>query len=152
MRGKQITQAAVIAAVYVAITLLFAPISYGVIQTRISEALTVIAALTPVAIPGLFIGCIIANFFSGFGLVDILFGSLATLLAAFFTWKLRKKTWFVPLPPVVFNGLIVGFYLHYFTGAPLWSTILYVSLGEAISCYVLGIPLLMGLRKWNLFK
>ena len=82
-RTKYLTHAAIIAAVYVVLTIIFAPISYGQVQVRISEALTVLPYFTPAAIPGLFIGCIIANIYGGAGIIDIIFGSLATLFAAF---------------------------------------------------------------------
>lgn len=152
MSGKKIAQAAVIAAIYVVLTVSFAPFSYGVIQVRISEALTVIAGLTPVAIPGLFIGCIIANLFSGLGVVDIIIGSVATLMAAYLSWRLRKNMWLVPIPPIIVNAVIVGTYLTFFEPYSIWVSIAFVGLGEAISCYVLGLPLLIGMKKWNIFK
>ena len=99
-RTKYLTHAAIIAAVYVVLTIIFAPISYGQVQVRISEALTVLPYFTPAAIPGLFIGCIIANIYGGAGIIDIIFGSLATLFAAFLSYKMPKK-YLVPLPPIL---------------------------------------------------
>jgi len=86
-----LVQAALIAAVYVVLTLVFAPFSYGEIQVRISEALTILPFFTPAAIPGLFVGCILANLLGGAIPLDIAFGSIATLIGAVFTYKLRNS-------------------------------------------------------------
>lgn len=145
---KYITQAALIAAAYTALTLLLAPISYGAVQVRISEALTVLPAIFPSAIPGLFVGCLLANTLGpSAGILDIVFGSLATLLAAFLSYLLRNKTWLVPLPPVVINGLVIGWLLHYAYGLPLVETMLYVAAGQFAACYILGTPLLLWFKK-----
>ena len=110
-----LTQAAMIAALYVVLTLLAAAfgLSSGVIQVRFSEALTVLAFFTPAAIPGLFIGCILANWLTGALLWDIVFGSLATLVAAVFTYLLRKNKWLAPIPPIVSNTVVVPLILKY---------------------------------------
>ncbi len=145
-----IVQAAIIAALYTALTMLFLPVSFGhnIFQFRVSEALTILPALLPSSIPGLFIGCIVSNLLGGFGPVDIIFGSLATLLAALASHRLKKYPALVPLPPVVFNALIVGSYLKYLymTNVPLAASIAWVALGELLSCYLLGLPLLFLLR------
>jgi uncharacterized membrane protein len=150
-----IVQAALIAALYTALTLMFIPLSFGhnIFQIRISEALTVLPALVPSSIPGLFIGCLISNLIGGFGPVDIIFGSIATLLAAFFSRLLRKYPFLVPLPPVVFNALIVGSYLKflYMKDIPLFASIGWVALGELLACYALGLPLLYLLKKSKWF-
>ena len=92
-----LVQGAAIAAVYVVLTLVFAPLSFGEVQIRFSEALTVLPFFTPAAIPGLFVGCIIANLLGGAIPVDIIFGSIATLIGAFFTYKLRNTgKWTAP--------------------------------------------------------
>ena len=88
-------QAAMIAAIYVVVTLVFAPFSYGEVQVRLSEALTILPVFTPAAIPGLFIGCLISNILGGCIIPDIIFGSLATLLGAIFTYMLRKQNKFL---------------------------------------------------------
>ena len=94
-------QAAMIAAIYVVVTLVFAPFSYGEVQVRLSEALTILPVFTPAAIPGLFIGCLISNILGGCIIPDIIFGSLATLLGAVFTYMLRNRNKFLaPLPPI----------------------------------------------------
>ncbi len=135
-----------IAAVYVVLTIVFAPISYGMIQVRISEALMVLPYFTTAAIPGLFVGCLIANIFGGLGMPDIVFGSLATLLSAYIVSKIDNK-YLVPLPPIIINAYIVGFVLHYVLALPLYMTVLWVGIGQVIACYGLGLPLLLFLEK-----
>lgn len=146
-----IVQSSVIAALYAALTLAFIPISFGhnIFQFRISEALTVLPALLPSAIPGLFVGCMVSNLIAGFGPIDIIFGSFATLAAAIVSRSLRHKSWLVPMPPVVFNALIVGGYLKYlyFPEIPLLASIGWVALGQFLACYLLGLPLLRLLEK-----
>lgn len=146
-------QAAIIAAIYVIITLTFSPLSFGPVQFRFSEALTVLPFVLKSAVPGLFVGCLIANFFSPNPLMwmDVVFGSLATLLAAYLTMK-TKKPYLAPLPPVIVNALIIGIMLAYLYGLPLWLTISSVGLGQAVSCYVLGYPLLFFLLKTKIFQ
>lgn len=148
-----LVQSAVIAAIYVIITLLFAPLSYGPVQVRFSEMLTVLPFLLKGAVPGLFVGCLIANIFSPNPLLwlDVIFGSLATLLAAYLTSKM-KKSFLAPLPPVIMNALIIGIMLSYLYNLPLWTAILSVGGGQIISCYALGYPLLFFLIKTKLFK
>lgn len=140
----------VIAALYAALTLLLAPISFGVggtLQFRISESLTLLPIITPAAVPGLFIGCLVANFLCGAPLPDIIFGSLATLLAALWTRKWRHKPFLAALPPVICNGVIVGIMLSVVYSIPLVWGCFTVALGELAVCYVLGIPLLHTLQK-----
>ena len=96
-----LVQAAAIGAIYVVLTLLFAPLSYGEVQVRFSEALTILPYFTPAAIPGLFVGCILANLLGGSIPVDIIFGSIATLIGAVFTYKLRGNKWLAPVPPIL---------------------------------------------------
>ena len=107
-------QAAMVAAIYVVLTLLGASFSYGEVQVRISEALTILPVFTPAAIPGLFIGCLLSNILGGCILPDIIFGSLATLIGAIFTWMLRNNNRFLaPLPPIIANVIVVPFVLRY---------------------------------------
>lgn len=142
-----IVYAAVIAAIYVALTAIFAPISYGPVQVRISEVLTVLPFFTPAAIPGLFIGCIIANLIGGYGPVDIIFGSLATLIAAYLTYKM-PKWWLAPIPPIAINAVAVGYILKYFMPElNLIVTMAWVGVGQIIACAVLGYPLMLALFK-----
>ncbi len=147
-----LVQAAAIAAVYVVLTTVFAAFSFGEVQVRISEALTILPAFTPAAIPGLFVGCIISNFLGGAILMDVIFGSIATLIGAVFTYKLRGSSkWLAPLPPIVANALIVPFTLFYGYGVnlPIPFMMLTVGIGEVISCGVLGMILYGALSKYR---
>ncbi|MDR1569368.1 MAG: QueT transporter family protein [Oscillospiraceae bacterium] len=144
---KRLTIAALIAAVYAAVTMLLQAISYGPIQMRVSEALTLLPILFPEAVPGLFVGCLIANLISAYGLPDIIFGSLATLAAAMLTRRLRKNMWLAALPPVLINAVFVGILLRVQINAPLLPTMFTVGVGEAVSVYALGIAMILGLRK-----
>lgn len=145
---RDLTVSAVIAGLYAALTLLFAAISYGPFQFRVSEALTILPALFPQAIPGLTLGCLLANLLGGASVWDVIFGTLATLLAAILTRSLRKNIWLAAAAPVVCNAVIVGLVLHFtLADALLWPTIGSVGLGEAVVVYVLGIPLYSGLRQ-----
>lgn len=154
---KFITYAALIAALYTALTLFavltpFGYISFGPTQIRFAEALTILPAFTPAAIPGLFIGCLIANIVGvsmglGAGILDIIFGSLATLTAAYLSYLLRHKKWLVPLPPVLINAVVIGILLNQVFGLPLYASILSIGLGQIGACYVLGMPLYFMLDK-----
>ena len=154
MRDKKVlfmVQAAAIAAIYVVLTVLFAPFSFGEVQVRISEGLTVLPYFTPAAIPGLFIGCIIGNFMGGAIPVDIICGSLATLLGALLSYLLRKHKFLVPLPPITANALIVPFVLYYGYGVnlPIPLMMLTVGIGEIVSCGVIGMILLLALDRYK---
>jgi len=142
MKIRFLTTAAIIAAMYATLTIVLAPLSYGWFQVRVSELLTVLPFFTPAAIPGLFVGCIVANIVGGNGLLDIIFGSLATLIAAFLTYKMPKK-FLAPLPPVIVNALIVGIMLGYLFDVPYYITISLVGAGELVACYILGYPFLL---------
>lgn len=146
-----LVQAAAIGAIYVVLTLVFAPLSFGEVQIRFSEALTVLPYFTPAAIPGLFVGCIIANFLGGALPVDILFGSIATLLGAVFTYKLRGSKWLAPLPPIAANTVIVPFVLYYGYGInlPIPFMMLTVGAGELVSCGIIGMVLLTTLSRYG---
>ena len=139
-----LTQAAMIAAIYVALTYVFAPFSFGEVQVRIAEALTILPLFTPAAIPGLFAGCLIGNILGGAVLPDIVCGSAATLIGAFFTYRLRERTPFLaPVPPILANAIIVPFVLRFGYGVllPIPFMMLTVGIGEVISCGVLGLIL-----------
>ncbi|MDR1029152.1 MAG: QueT transporter family protein [Clostridiales Family XIII bacterium] len=142
-------QAAVIGGVYAALTMALAPISYGPIQVRVSEALTILPYFTPAAIPGLFVGCFVANTISFYGVPDMVFGSLATLAGAFLSYRLRARPWLVPLPPIVVNGAVIGAMLYFVYGVPpsLPIDMAWVALGECLSCCALGYPLLKYLKR-----
>jgi uncharacterized membrane protein len=144
-----LTQVVVIAAVYAILTVGLSPISYGFFQVRVSEALTLLPMLLgPSAVFGLFVGALIANAFSPVGIVDVTFGSLATLVAAVLTWKANKgSVWLGAFYPVICNAFIVGAYLSWFYHVSLVLACSGVGVGEAIACYVLGVPLVKLLEK-----
>lgn len=146
-----ITQGAVIAAIYVVLVFVFYYWSFGPIQFRVAEALTILPVFTPAAVPGLFIGCLIANITGGAVIWDIVFGSLATLIGAVGTYMLRKHPWAAPLPPILANTVIVPFVLKYAYGTEgmLWYFMLTVGLGEVIVCGVLGSLLRVALKKYR---
>ena len=154
MRNKKVlflTQAAVIAAIYVVLTIFISAfnLASGAIQVRISEALTILPFFTPAAIPGLFAGCLLSKILTGCCLIDIVFGSLATLVAAFVSYGLRKHKWLVAIPPIVANALVVPFVLIYGYGvnSPVGYLIATVGAGEVLSCGVIGMILLLSLDK-----
>ena len=149
---RRLVYGAMIAALYALTTVLLAPISYGDTQFRVSEALTLLPMLTPAAIPGLTVGCLIANLFGSASVLDMVFGPLATLLAALGTRALRNRPVLAALCPVVANGLIVGVVLAKTLSLPLLLTMGSVALGEAVVCVVLGLPLYYALRRTNLFR
>ncbi len=152
MKIKYLAQAGIIAALYVVFTLIAnaAGLASGVIQVRISEALTVLPFFTPAAIPGLFIGCLLSNILGGCVIWDIIFGSIATLLGALGTYAIRKKLpdWCAAIPPILANTLIVPFVLSYAYEVPdsIPFLMLTVGAGEVISCGILGILLLKLLK------
>ena len=146
LRIHYLVRMALVAAIYTTINILFAPISYGPIQFRIAEALTVLPFIDRAAIGGLFLGCILGNLWGGLGIVDILGGSTFTLIAAVLTFKMKKSIW-APLPPVVLNSLGVSLYLHLLFKIPYWLSVSYIFLGQFLSCYLLGYPLLLMLLK-----
>ncbi len=155
LQNKKISKlvfSAVIAAIYTVLTLLLAPISYGQIQVRASESLTLLPFLSSYSIWGVFLGCIISNLIGGNGIIDVVFGSLATLIAAILTYYIGKsnlkfKKYLAPLPPIIINAVVIGFILNYTLKLPLLLSIIWVGLGEAISCYVLGLILISILEK-----
>lgn len=148
-----IVQAAMIAAIYVVLTLFINAfqLANGAIQIRISEALTILPVFTPAAIPGLFLGCLISNLVTGCMPLDVIFGSLATLIGACGTYALRRYKWLAPLPPIISNVLIVPFILSYvymYEGTiPFFM--LTVGIGEIVSCYVLGMFLMTILGRYR---
>ncbi|NLZ37851.1 MAG: QueT transporter family protein [Clostridiales bacterium] len=153
-----ISKAGLIAALYAAITLIFAPISFGAVQFRISEVMTVLPFFFPEAIPGLFIGCIISNLLSSnIVVLDVIFGSLATLLAAICTYKIKVK-WLAPLPPIIFNAIIIGVVITVSSvgengfAAAFIANMLSVGAGELVVAYGLGIPLMIAVERIGNFR
>ncbi len=164
-----IALSAVIAALYAVLTYVSAAmnLAYGAVQFRVSEALTVLPAFTPAAVPGLALGCFLSNLTSPFGIVDWVFGTGASLLAALGTLAVSRFRYkgiplLAPLPPVLANGIIVGLELSFFSEAGAFSFAnfspvafaagaLSVGLGELVVCYGLGLPLIIVLQKMRLF-
>ena len=153
-----ITFAAMVAALYVVLTFVANAIGLasGVIQVRLAEALTILPFFSGAAIPGLVIGCVTANWLTGCVFLDIVFGSLATLIGALGSYLLRKYKFLVPLPPVLANTIIVPYVLRFAYDVPdsipfMMAT---VGAGEIISCYILGLALLFALQPFanKLFK
>ena len=163
MRDKKVlylTEGAAIAAIYVVLCQIFAPISFRDVQVRIAEGLTILPFFTPAAIPGLFVGCVLGNLLGGAIPIDIIFGSLSTLIGALGTWAIgrwiRRKhpashrmKFLLPVPPILANALIIPFILYYGYGitVPIPIQIATVGAGEILSCGVIGMIILFALEK-----
>lgn len=148
-RTSQMVLAAVIAAVYVALTLPLAPVSYGPVQFRISEALTILPYFTPAAIPGVTLGCFLSNILMGAPLPDIVFGTMATMIGAFFSYRFRKHKYLVCVPPILSNALIIPWVLKFAYGVPDLVPVMMVTvgIGEVLAVGVLGNMLLLALER-----
>lgn len=148
-KTKFITEAAVIAAIYVVLVYTFQPISYGPVQFRIAEALTILPYFTAAAVPGIGIGCFLSNLLTGADILDIIFGSLTSLLAAYLSYKLRWNKFLVPLPPIIANAIVVPFIIKfaYFEANPIPYMMLTVGAGQVLAAGVLGMILLLALEK-----
>lgn len=151
---KGIAFAAIIAATYVVLTYVASALGLasGAIQVRLSEALTILPVFTPYAIPGLYIGCLLANILTGCALWDVICGSLATLLGALGTYFLRKYKIFPLLPPIIANTIIIPpvlMYVYHLEGG-WWYFVLTIFIGELLSCGILGYILRKGLDKRNI--
>lgn len=144
---------AVIAALYCALTISLGNIAFGPIQFRPAEALTILPFMAPHTMFGLFIGCLLSNVFSQFGLLDIIFGSLATLLAGFLTSKC-KNVWLAAVPPIIINAIVVGALIMVGTpgaGFIAWPVNAgWIGLTQTIFCAGLGIPLYFVMKKRSL--
>ncbi len=149
LSSSMLTQSAAIAAVYVALTLAFAPISFSAVQIRVSEALCILPYFTPAAIPGLTLGCLLGNILGGAVLPDIVFGTFATFMGALLSYKLRNVSkWLVCVPPILSNTLIIPFVLRYAYGAEevLPFLMFTVGLGELLAIGVLGNILMVAME------
>ena len=147
---RDLTLAAIVGAMYVVLGYFgnIFNLTFGVVQCRFSEVLTVLPFLFPSTTWGLFIGCLITNILSPYGLLDMIFGPMATLLAAVLTARCKRK-WLAPLPPVLCNALIIGALIAFQevgTGSAFAAVFAYnaltVGLGQVLACYALGMPLL----------
>ena len=152
---RYLTTAAIIAALYVVFTGISAMfgLASGVIQIRLSEALTVLPFFTPAAVPGVTVGCFLANLLTGAPLPDVVFGTLATFLGVLGASLLRKHKYLIALPTILSNALIIPLVLQYAYGVPdaFWYLMLTVGAGEVISAGILGGLLLYILQKRKLF-
>ncbi len=147
MNTKYLTKASLIAALYIVLVLIqmlpfpIMNLTFGPIQLRIAEGLALLPLVEAAAVPGVFVGCLLSNLllasYSGFGLVDILGGSLVTLIAAYLTRRMRSKITGI-IPPVVLNGLIVSIWVSYFTKVPYLITVLGIGGGELVSVALFG--------------
>lgn len=155
MKSKQITTAAITAALYVILTYaarLF-NLDSGIIQVRFSEALCILPCFSAAAVPGLFIGCLLSNVLVANAFWDVIFGSIATLIGAYFTHKLRSRPVLAVIPPILSNTIIIPFILSYvynFDGSLLYFAVT-VGIGEIISCGILGGCLYSVLKKYKKF-
>lgn len=161
MNIRYLTKASLIAAIYIILVILqtipfpIAPLTFGPIQLRVAEGLALLPLVEAAAVPGVFVGCLIANFlidsYSGFGLIDIFGGSLVTLLAAYLTSKAKNK-WAGMIPPVLLNGLIVSIWVSYFTKVPYIYTVIGIGGGELASVAIFGSIILYVYDKATNFK
>jgi len=150
-KTRNLVYGALIAAIYIVLTMMFRPISFGPIQFRISEALCVLPYFTPTAIPGVFIGCLISNLLGGAMMMDVVFGSLATLIGALGSYLLRGNRYLVSLPPIVSNTLIIPWVLKFAYGSEdmIWYMMITVGIGEILAIGVLGQFLLTALMRYR---
>ena len=161
MNVRYLTKASLIAAIYIVLVIIqvlpipLASLAFGPIQLRLAEGLALLPLIEAAAIPGLFVGCLIANLLlavhSGFGLIDIIGGSLVTLLAAYLTSKTKNK-YLGMIPPVALNGLIVSIWVSYFTKIPYSLTVLGIATGELVSLLIFGNLILYVYKKATQFK
>lgn len=144
---------AVIAAIYVVLTMVFAPISFGPVQFRISEALCVLPFFTPAAVPGLFVGCLLSNLLCGAAPLDVVFGSIATLIGAFGSYALRRNRYLVLLPPILSNTVVIPWVLRFAYGSEdlIFFAMATVGLGEILAVGILGSILLSALNRYKGF-
>lgn len=156
---KYVTKAALIAAMYVVLIAIqmvpAARLTFGAIQLRLAEGLTVLPFVEAAAVPGVFVGCFISNLIlmgvSGFGVVDLIGGSLVTLVAAIITRKSKNK-FLAFLSPIVLNGFIVSIWVSNFSGIPYWTTVLGIMGGEALSVFIFGYAILYVYERSKIFR
>ena len=148
-RTLYVTQAAVIAAIYVVLVFVFQYSSFGPIQFRIAEALTILPSFTAAAIPGVTIGCLLSNLLFRADLLDVVFGTAATFIAAYLSYQLKDNKFLVPIPPILINAIIIPWVLKfaYFEADPIPFLMLTVGAGQLLSAGVLGMVLLFSLER-----
>ena len=143
---KRLTRAGVVAALYIAITFIFTATSFGPVQIRVAEGLAILPVLFPEAIAGLFLGCLLSNILGPYGAADIVFGSLTTLLAAYFTYVFRHS-YIAFVSPILLNAVFVSLYLHLLFALPYWPAFFSIGLGQCAAVIGVGLPLLHLLKK-----
>lgn len=143
---KTIAESAIIAALYVAVTWLLAPISYGAIQFRVSEVLVLLVFYNKKYFLPLVIGCFVSNITSSLGMYDMIFGTAATLLSLLMI-RFCKNIWIAAIFPVLFNGFIIAFELSLLEIGEFWFNVVTIAIGETGVLYILGIPLILMLSK-----
>lgn len=151
---RYLTTAGVIAAIYITLCLVLRPISFSVFQVRIAEALCILPYFTSAAVPGLGIGCLLANILCGADIFDIVFGTLATVIGAVLSRLIRKHKYLVALPPIAANTVILPFVfrLAYGKTSPWWFLAGSIGVGEILSVGILGTFLLLLLEKYRVFR
>lgn len=140
IKTEFLVKSAVVAALYAALTMTLGFISYGPIQFRIAEVMTLLAFIDPLYIPGLVLGCAISNITSTIGIIDIIVGGLATLIAVYLIRK-TKNLFIASLWPTIINSIFVGAELYYVLGLPFWLSALQVAIGEFVVVTIIGYPL-----------
>ena len=148
-RANYIARAALIASIYALATYLLKPIGYGPVQLRVSEVMTLLPLLESSAVPGLFIGCLLANILGGLGPWDIYGGSAITLLAAYITSKMPNPV-LGSVPPILLNAFGISIYLSAIYGMPYWITAVYIGVEELIVVAGLGLPLFNAVKRTSL--
>lgn len=138
--SHKIALSALISALYAGLAMALAPVSFGPVQFRAAEALTLLPFFIPEAVPGLFVGCLLSNLLGGFGVADVILGSAATLAAACLTSRM-PNVWLAAVPPVAINAAVVGVYLAFLTDTPVLLSVTYIALSQSAVCFGVGVPL-----------
>ncbi|WP_391489237.1 QueT transporter family protein [Clostridium septicum] len=151
---KRLVKTAIIAALYAILTIILAPISYGPIQFRLSEVMVLLAFFDPFYIGGLTLGCLLSNILGGYGVMDIVFGTIATFMSVSsisLTAKFLKQNKFslliASLWPTLFNGVIIGWMLNFVLGVPIFITMLQVAIGEFVVVTILGVSIAIIIKR-----
>lgn len=148
---RYIIRASIIAGICAALTYFLKPISYGPLQVRVSEALTLLPLIESSAVPGLFLGCFLANLLGGLGPWDVYGGSFITLIAAYLTSKMPNP-FLGAIPPIILNALGVSYYLSLLYNMPYTLTAAYIAMGEFIAVGFLGIPMFLFIKRTGLIR
>jgi len=145
---KFIVKAGIIAAIYAVLTMIFKNLSFGPVQYRLADAMTILPMFMPEAIPGLAVGCFIANITGGYGIADVVFGSLVTLVAAYLTSRIINK-YYAILPPIIMNAVFVSIWISRSANVPYWTCVGTIGFGEFITAGILGVVLASYMERRN---